>query len=265
MELTQQLVREVLGSIADEGWNSARGRKLLECIRQEVVRPVVRGSGLRGPAADQAEASAWEAAWDALRRPSALTADNPRGMAWAAARRAVWAEQRHERTVRSASDTEAAGVRPVHPVSLDRLVAAGWQPPTMPSPPGPSALEARLVSELAGVGWDPVDAADAIAIMSEQLSRRGSGAVATRWRWVAARLDVPAWQARRLADLLLGSAEVAGVVELVARCGLRVLEDPAVVAAFRSTRSRWAAGPTAWLACVDDGCVVALTEQRASA
>ncbi len=267
MEITPPVLRDALLRVEREGWDGAEGRELLERVRREVVRPVVLGSGLRGPAADQAEASAWQAAWDALRRPSALTAENPGGMVWVAVRRAVWAELRPERVARRVATVtgDAGPSRDAAPISLERLVAVGWQPSALPSSRDIGAVEERIVSRLVDAGWGWEDAADAIAIMADQVTRRPSGAVATRWRWVATRLAVPEWQARRLAVLLLGSQDVAGVVELVARSGFAVLDDGAVLAAFRSTRHHRAAGPAAWLACVGDGVAEGLPVEPACA
>lgn len=248
MDLTPQSLRDTLHQIDCQGWNNTAGRDLLDHVRRAVVLPVVRASGLRGPAADQAEASGWEAAWDALRRPTARTAANPGGMVWTAVRRAVWAEVGLAQKGRSVGTAlEPDGLCP-RPLSLDQLVAAGWQL-TEPQRALDEADDAqsRLVAGLIEAGWDRSDAADAIAIMADEATRRKSGTVATRWRWVALRLGVPEWRARRLAVLLLGVGDVPGVVQLVAQHGTDVLQDGDVHAAFRSTTRRWSAGPGVWL------------------
>ncbi len=92
MDLSPEFLRDALHRVDLDGWDGIAGRQLLDHVRRAVVVPVVRRSGLRGPAADQAEASCWAAAWDALRRPTARTAQNPGGMVWVAVRRAVAAE-----------------------------------------------------------------------------------------------------------------------------------------------------------------------------
>jgi hypothetical protein len=51
----------VLGVIDRDGWNSQAAERLLAFIRAVVVRPNVASTRLRGPAAEQAEATAWEA------------------------------------------------------------------------------------------------------------------------------------------------------------------------------------------------------------
>lgn len=255
MDLDPHTVRAALHDVDLHGWDGAAGRQLLECVRTSVVLPVVRRSGLRGPAADQAEASAWEAAWDALRRPTARTADNPGGMVWVAARRAVWAELDSARApaVNTPTVTPAAderGAQRLHHVSLDYLMDAGWQPiealPTADELSGP--LVARLVSALVDAGWQRRDAIDAIAIMADHAAPRSAGHVGTRWRWVALKLGVPEWRARRLASLLLGDADSPGIMELVTEHGAGAFDDVMVRAALRSTTVRWSAGPGAWLA-----------------
>lgn len=129
MDLTPESIRDALHQVDLHGWDGADGRALLDRVRRAVVVPAVRRSGLRGPAADQAEASGWEAAWDALRRPSARTAVNPGGMVWVAVRRAVAAERQARPWPGNGQCARACSVgvpRPPHGVRLAaRLCAAG--------------------------------------------------------------------------------------------------------------------------------------------
>ncbi len=285
MDLTPQFLRDSLHRVDLDGWDSAAGRQLLDHVRSAVVVPVVRRSGLRGPAAEQAEASGWEAAWDALRRPTARTAENPGGMVWVAVRRAVAAE---------CGFTRHAGPRPVAPVlpgnalpgnaspgrvdtqwagpslsghapavaqratpeiatqslSLEALMDVGWQPAdtacALPEDPGP--LVSAVLEMLVLAGWERAEAEDAIAIMADHAMPARSGSPTTRWRWVSLRLGVPEWQARRLAALLLGGGGWPGVLALAVQHGSWVTDDPAVRAAVRSTTVRWGDGPGSWLA-----------------
>ncbi|HYN55835.1 MAG TPA: hypothetical protein VES03_01435 [Motilibacterales bacterium] len=259
MDLTAQCLREALLHVDLHGWDSDVGGQLLDHVRRSVVVPVVRRSGLRGPAADQAEASGWQAAWDALRRPTARTAENPGGMVWVAVRRAVAAE-----VVPTRMPSTAAPIGPQAPhlalvapsgararwVSLDDLMDSGWHPgepgPGITGDAGP--IVAAIVDGLVEVGWDRTDAADAIALMADHVLRGPAGAATTRWRWVSLRVGVPEWRARRLAGLLLGGPGWPGVLELVVLHGPSVVTDPAVRAAMRSTVVSWQAGPGAWLA-----------------
>jgi hypothetical protein len=258
MDLSAGFVRDSLHAVDLDGWDSAAGRQLLDHIRTAVVVPVVRRSGLRGPAADQAEASGWEAAWDALRRPSARTADNPGGMVWIAVRRAVAAESGFACTSAGRPDRGPSAPQPAiassgarsRIMSLDDLMAGGWHPAEsgVARTQGHGPVIAAVLDGLVDAGWDRADAEDAIAIMADQAAPGRSGSPTTRWRWVSLRLGVPEWQARRLALLLLGGDGWPGILELVVRHGARVFGDPAVRGAVQSTTARWSAGPGAWLA-----------------
>jgi hypothetical protein len=280
MDLSPESLRDSLHRVDLDGWDSPAGRALLNHVRRAVVVPVVRRSGLRGPVADQAEASGWEAAWDALRRPTARTAQNPGGMVWVAVRRAVAAEAEFARMpgeglvgartwgATARQDTEQAARLPDQGrhaaqqtlldrpgrhstwLSLDHLMDGGWQPVEAGSRPerGPGPVVAAVLDDLVASGWDRATAAEAIAIMADHAAPARSGSPTTRWRWASLRLGVPEWQARRLAALLLGGGGWPGMLELVVRHGSWVIEDPAVRAAVRSTTTRWSAGPSAWLA-----------------
>ena len=79
----------LLEDIDRAGWDSRPAATLLEYIRATVVRPNVAATGLAGPAADQAEATAWEATWEAMTLPSLRSARSPWGVLWATARRAA--------------------------------------------------------------------------------------------------------------------------------------------------------------------------------
>ncbi len=263
MDLDPQTVRDALDAVDRQGWDSAAGTQLLDHVRAAVVLPVVRRTGLRGAAADQAAASGWSAAWDALRRPSARRADNPGGMVWSAVRRAVWAEWEADRgpwsgpagvgptsgPPRATSGVSTLGARTL---SMDQLLAAGWQPAVSPDEdPVRDAqrehLLPALVDGLVEAGWNRAEVAEAIALMADRVVRAAGGAPATPWRWVALRLGLPQWQARRLAGLLLGGADWPGVLEIAACHGPQVLTEPAVQAAIGCTSRQWADGPRAWL------------------
>ena len=263
MDLTAQCLRDALLHVELHGWDSDVGGQLLDHVRRAVVVPVVRRSGLRGPAADQAEASGWQAAWDALRRPTARTAENPGGMVWVAVRRAVAAEVAPTRSSPSVAPPVAppdppgpqlALVAPIPEarlrlVSLEHLMYSGWQPEEPGSRvAGDGSVVAAVLDRLVDVGWDREDAADAIALLADHALRGPAGVATTRWRWVSLRVGVPEWQARRLASLLLGGPGWPGILELAVVHGPSVLADPAVRAAVRSTVVAWHAAPGAWLA-----------------
>ena len=75
--------------IDTEGWDGPAGTRLLQYLRTELVRPLTIHLGLRGAAASQAEATAWEAVWLEATNPSLRTAQSPWGVLWRTARRAV--------------------------------------------------------------------------------------------------------------------------------------------------------------------------------
>ena len=242
MDAEGQWIHSQLDVVAVRGWDDPAGRALLEHLRRAVVRPVVRRAGLRGAAADHALASGWQAAWDALRRPSARTSANPAGMVWVAVRRAVWAEV-------------VAGGSVERCVSLDATDARGGVPPgALPvreaARLGPT-LE-RLVGALVEEGWPDSQVRDAVVILADGArSGDAGGAPMTHWRWAALRLGLAPWQASRLAGILLGGAGFSGVLALMVEHGPGVLDDSAIRAALASTRARWAASPrlllTGWI------------------
>jgi hypothetical protein len=261
MHLDPQDVHRQLDRIDGLGWDSPEGRALLDVVRTTIVLPVVRASGLRGPAADQAACSAWAAAWDALRRPAARAAGNPAGMAWVAARRAVAAERAagvgaglpaHDPPDGPSGMGCAPGAPPESrgPVSLDLAVARGWDPASIApaAPPGLGPHLRLVVAALAEVGWPEAVVVELVRSLGEAVGRDCTGRPTCRWRAVAVRLGVPHWQVRRVAELLVGGAGAAGLLELVVRDGAQVLRDPGIQAALRSTCRRWAPGPRAELA-----------------
>ena len=227
MDLTPEGLRGRLELIAEQGWDGPVADHLLTEIRDAVVRPVVRATRLRGPAADQAEASGWSAAWDAIRRPSARTALNPGGMVWSAVQRAVHADVR-------------AAVRVGVPTAI-LPEQIGWDEPSLG---GAGTRMSRLllpISELlVSAGWPR----DEIAEVFIQLGDAGDG---RSWRRVSKELGLPAWQVRRVAVLVLGGSGQKGLLGLVATDGANVLGHPAAVAGARSTRVRWQCDPTEWL------------------
>lgn len=231
IDLGPESVRDALDGVDFHGWDSEDGRRLLESVRRAVVVPAVARSGLRGAAADQAIASAWAAAWDALRRPSARRADNPIGMVWVAVRRAIGKE---------VSDH----------LSLDALLERGMQIAAGQAQHEVGALGfivSQVLRRLAEVGWPPDLAAEAVVLLADSAVSRPGGEAAARWRWVALRLGIPEWQMSRLAGLLLGGPGWAGTLELAACHGTAVLDDPRVIAAVRSTAVHWMDSPGAQL------------------
>lgn len=232
MDLSPEGLHGRLELIADQGWDSPVGCQLLTEIRDAVVRPVVRASRLRGPAADQAEASGWSAAWDAIRRPSARSALNPGGMVWSAVQRAVHAEVR-------------AAIRVGVPTDgLAELVGSGAPGGTTPEPTAEVSLLGPIAELLVSAGW-PRD------VISDVLVGLGDAGDGRAWRRISRELAQPAWQVRRVAVLVLGRPGQRGLLGLVATDGVIVLRHPAAVAAARATRVRWQCDPSEWLGLLD--------------
>ncbi len=253
MEPDAEEIRRMLHRVEVEGWDSPTGRRLLQLVRQCVARPAIRRSGLSGPAADQAESSAWVAAWDALRRPSARAAQSPFALAQVAARRAVWAE------VRAANPGAAHGMSVS---SLDSALEAGLQLPAVASPGDDESTTVgralpAIVDALVAAGWTREVIGEAIALLADSARPRAArpapatpapAAGCVAWRSVALRLGLPEWQVRRLAVLLLGRPGLPGLLEQVRREGVPVLEAPASRDAVRATVRRWMSAPEQSLA-----------------
>ncbi len=83
---------EELFAIEAEGWGGPRGERLLSYVRSHIVAPQVAAAGLRGPAADQAEATGWAVAWETMATKSIRAARSPWGVLWIAVRRAIMGE-----------------------------------------------------------------------------------------------------------------------------------------------------------------------------
>jgi hypothetical protein len=247
----------LLLDIDRQGWDSATAEELLEYVRATVVRPNVASSSLRGLAAEQAEATAWEATWEVLAAPSLRVARSPWGVLWATARRAVlgelvagtyctdvrtaWRLARQpvvdENARRPGAGTTAVTHRP--PVSLVELSRRGVDLPADPDDwvglaAGP--VLSLVVRALVEAGWVELDARRVVDAVAATADRNGSTSGAARgWRHLAEWLDLPPWQVRRATVVMLGAPDWPGLVERLMTEGRAVLEDPGVQAAIRST------------------------------
>lgn len=239
MDLSAEHLHRQLDLIADQGWDGPVAQQLLCDLRAHVVRPVVRASSLRGPAADQAEATGWAAAWEALRRPTARSAENPGGMIWSAVRRSIGAEVRHGLR----SGTPCGG-----PTELDvASVRRGSEPIAEARRPGRAEGQTRtphldLVQDLlVAEGWDRRILAEVIQQLAERHAQRPA------WRVVSIEVEIAAWQVRRLAQLVLPHRSTVSLLSLVVTHGRAAIEHPAAHWAARSTLVRWHASPEAAL------------------
>lgn len=229
-----------------EGWEGPSATELLTFVRVQIARPLAIDVGLRGLAASQAEASAWQAAWVAMTKPAIRRAESPWGVVWRAAKRAALGEviaARYGKVERRAWELlrPADGSAPVRlPLSLDVLLENGWEAAT----PEPAAGELLpvidcVVSALVENGWPDEEArriVRAVVDLPDASNDPRSGALG--WRHMARDLDLPPWQARRLCVALRGTATWSGLIARMLRDGPAAAATPPMRAALRSTRVR---------------------------
>jgi hypothetical protein len=260
MDLGPDAIRRQLVQVDAHGWDSPAGRQFLAQLRAGIVEPVVRSFRLAGPAADQAVSTGWSAAWDAVRRPSVRTAQNPAGMVWVAVRRAVWGEvaptRRGEERALLGLDGDVAQV-------AGEAMPAGQPMSCGPVQLGPSL--AVIVDALVDQGWERAILVAAIEELADHVDHDAAGVARARWRWVALRTGVPEWQARRLATALLGVPGHPGVLALVVADGPAALQDEGILRVLRATCRRSQPSPSAHLrswerpACAGATCTVSGT------
>src|SRR5665647_3076922 len=165
---------DALAVIDGEGWDSEAATALLTYIRDDLVRPLTIGVGLRGAAASQAEATAWEAVWLKLCDPHLRSSKSPWGVIWQTARRAVLGEilaARWGTDWRRAweHDAEERAGRSVRPISLEPLLRDGCEPtPRDGTPPGAPHTRVSVALDgaagaLAEAGWGAEAARQVVA------------------------------------------------------------------------------------------------------
>ena len=255
-------LRRMLERIDDEGWDGPTATSLLTLIRETIARPLAVNAGLRGTAASQAEASAWSAVWELLATGGVRSADEPWGVIWKVARHAVANEviaARYGTTARRAWDiANGAGAPPVGP--LVGLQVLDWHPRGAVEDDVAAALDRRAsyrmaITALREVGWSAGEAVRIIGLVL-QLPYPGdderSGGGASGWRKMAAKLDLPPWQARRLCVALLGTVSWPGLLARLVFDGPRARHTPAMRAVLRSTRFRSLRSPVLTAIRADD-------------
>jgi hypothetical protein len=244
------------------GWDSQAGRSVLEYARLHVVRQVVRCVGFRGADRRFAEATGWDVAWETLAGPLVRRSNSPWGVVWSAVRRAVLGERLANvyatgarsawRVHRRRDDPRWSDRRREHgdwagvadpaalaePISLSRLVECGYDP-AAPGPGEASVLGERLellVDLLARYGWPRDQAVVIIEHVAGSAVGNGTASwAAPGWRRLAAAVDLPLWQARRVTVLLLGAPGWPGLVERLVTEGPDALGHPAVHSAVQAT------------------------------
>ena len=258
LDTREGLIRELV-AIEKAGWGSPTAKRLLRYVRVHIVRPQVTAAGLWGPAAEQAEATAWAVAWETLISTPIRAAQSPWGVLWIAVRRAVLGELvscahlvSPRNGWRTQGDNQAQGPAGDHsfapPVSLDRLVDLGWEPRAVDD--AATGLGPRLdavVEALVEAGWERLPAhavVEGVALGAVGNGKASTGAVG--WRPLAAELGLPPWRVRRVTVLLLGAPGWPGVIERMVTEGEEILETPAINAALRSTViASWPSPPMA--------------------
>jgi hypothetical protein len=241
------LLRQLVAIEAD-GWESPAGESLLNYVRSHIVRPQVAAAGLRGPAADQAEATGWAVAWETLSCASISTAASPWGLLWVVVRRAIAGERvaaDYQASVRNSWRAESerleqpgvGGTRAfARPLSLSLLLEEGWEPTADSwTSTGVGRRLEIVIEALVQVGWERQAAYAVVEGIALAAVRDGKATTdAKGWRPLAARLGLPPWQVRRVTVLLLGAPGWPGLVERIATHGCQVLERDSIVAALRS-------------------------------
>lgn len=255
----------VLDDIDRDGWDSREAERLLTYVRATVVRPNVAATGLIGPAAEQAEATAWEACWEVLASRSLRAARSPWGVLWATARRAALGEviagtycmdvRSGWRLASPGSDSDATGPglsRPATvsrydpPVSLAALDGRAVEPTSYSRPTGPSSgpILSDVVHALVNVGWSERPARVIVEAVAAGATRKSCTVSGARgWRRLAQALDMPPWQVRRVMVVMLGTPGWPGLVERLVTDGKEILDESDMRAALRSTVVAWWPSP----------------------
>ncbi|MBI1376788.1 MAG: hypothetical protein GC157_04795 [Frankiales bacterium] len=237
-----------LDTIDAAGWDSSPGETLLRHVRATIVLPHIEAQGLRGPTASQAEATAWQAVWEVLNSQLIRTVPSPWGVLWVTARRAVRGEimaaswgipARKAWRLNHASRDDR---RP--PVSLEELSRELQDLPETRALVDDSPLIDLVVDQLVEFGWERPQARRLVLAVAERSTRHHDTAhIIGGWRRLAADLDLPGWQVRRLVTVLLGGVDIGLIQRLATDATFRADHNQELAAALRSTRCSWLPSP----------------------
>jgi hypothetical protein len=124
------------------------------------------------------------------------------------------------------------------PISLSAAIELGYEPVAPGPGEGPLLGERleRLVDLLVRHGWEHEKAYVVVEhVAASAADNRMDSREAPGWKRLAAALDLPPWQARRVTVLLLGEPGWPGLVERLVTEGSGALDDPAVRTAVQAT------------------------------
>jgi hypothetical protein len=243
-----EVLLAALDRITTEGWDGPTAGELLRVVRSRIVVPLVAASRLQGAAAEQAEASGWERAWEVLSGSSLRQARHPWSVLWVAVRRAVRDEV--------AATVMQTSVRAAWRYSPTRTDRPGRRGETRTRVDGPVSLEAlpfeplddhlgapalggglgSLADTLVAAGWAEDQAVALLEAACDHLAQRPPRrGVVLGWRSVAEATGLPQWQVRRVMVLLCGAPGWPGALERLACDGPTALAAPDLRAAVAST------------------------------
>lgn len=245
--------------IDEEGWNGPTATRVLADIRSTMVRSMVAALGLHGVEASQAEASAWEAAWEELAAPRIRQANSPWGVLARVIRRAVATEMVTARYGTTASKAwklthSPDGAAFARPVAFDAGVHDASVHGGGVGDLGDEIIDRELLrcvlggigQMLIGAGWTRQDAQRlTIALLSFDPGRPDTRATMCSWRRLALHAGIPQWQAHRVLAVVRGTPEHEGLFDRALRCDLTVDDDPVMVDALASTVLQSRRPPTA--------------------
>ena len=252
-----EVLLAALDTIATEGWDGPTAGELLRVVRSRIVVPLVIASRLQGAAAEQAEASGWERAWEVLSGSSLRQARHPWSVLWVAVRHAVRDEVAAtvmQTSVRAAWRYSPTGTgrrgprgetrtRVDGPVSLEALpfepLDDSLREPAPDDPRREPALGGglgALADTLVAAGWQEDQAVAVLQAACDHLVQRPPrGGVVLGWRLVSQATGLPQWQVRRVMVLLCGAPGWPGALERLACDGPKALAAPDMRAAVAST------------------------------
>lgn len=247
-----------LSRIDTEGWNGPTATRVLDDIRSTMVRSMVAALGLRGVEASQAEASAWEAAWEELAAPRIRQATSPWGVLARVIRRAVATEMVTARYGTTASKAWKLAHSPdgaafARPVAFDAGVHDGLVHGGV-GDLGDELLDRELLrcvlggigQVLVSAGWSCQDAQRlTLALLSFDPGRRDARATMCSWRRLALHAGIPQWQAHRVLAVVRGTSEHEGLFDRALRGDLNLDDDPVMREALASTVVQSRRPPTA--------------------